>query len=129
MLMLNILFMCLLGIIIGIISGQTGILFTGFIIVFLKYLDVGDYKTILGTTLYITLFPITIGAVIEFYKAKKINFLAGNLLITTIVIGSYIGSKLVLNDSYNLTEKKIKYMSAILAFFSSCLFFISAYNL
>ena len=127
--MFNTILICLLGFIIGVISGETGILFTGFIVYFLKYLDVGDYKTILGTILYVTLFPITIGAVIEFYKAKKINFFAGNLLIITIIIGSYIGSKIVLNDNYSLTEKKIKYISAILTFFSSCLFFISAYNL
>jgi uncharacterized membrane protein YfcA len=129
MLILNILLICLLGIIIGIMSGVTGILFTGFFILFLKYLDVGDYKTILGTTLYVTLFPITIGAVIEFYRAKKINFVAGNFLLITIAIGGYIGSKLVLNDVYTLTEKKIKYMSAILALCSSGFFFYSAYNL
>jgi uncharacterized membrane protein YfcA len=92
-------------------------------------LDIGDYKTILGTVLYVTLFPITIGAVIEFYRAKKINFVAGNLLLITVLIGSYIGSKLVLNDDYTLTEKKIKYISGVLALFSSGLFFNSAYNL
>jgi uncharacterized membrane protein YfcA len=127
--MFNLILICLLGIIIGIISGLTGILFTGVAVVLLKFLDIGDYKTILGTILYVTLFPITIGAVIEFYKAKKINFVAGNLLLITIIIGSYIGSKLVLNDTYSLSEKKIKYISGILTFFSSSLFFYSAYNL
>ena len=127
--MFNIILICLLGIIIGIMSGVTGILFTGFIIVFLNHINVGDYKTILGTTLYVTLFPLTIGAVIEFYRAKKINFIVGNLLLITIIIGSYIGSKLVLNNKYSLTEKKIKYISGVLALFSSGLFFNSAYNL
>jgi uncharacterized membrane protein YfcA len=129
MLIFNIILVCLLGFIIGIASGITGVLFTGFAVVFLKFLDIGDYKTILGTVLYVTLFPITIGAVIEFYRAKKINFVSGNLLLISVVIGSYIGSKLVLNDAYTLTEKKIKYISGVLALCSSCLFFYSAYNL
>ena len=127
--MFNIIFVCLIGIIIGLISGITGVLFTGFAIILFKYLDVGDYKTILGTTLYVLLFPLTIGSIVEFYKAKKINFAVGNLLLVSLLIGSYIGSKLVLDDSYSLTEKKIKYMSAILSFFSSILFFTQAYKL
>ena len=127
--MMNIILICLIGIIIGLITGVTGVLFSGFAVVALKYLDVGDYKTILGTVLYILLFPLSICSTIEFYKAKKINFFVGNLLLITFIIGGYIGSKLVLNDYYNLSEKKIKYISAILSLFSGGLFFVEAYNL
>jgi len=127
--MLNIIIICLIGIIIGIISGITGILFSGFAIILFKYLDVGDYKTILGTVLYITLFPLTIGSVVEFYNAKKINFFVGNLLLITFIIGGYFGSKLVLDEKFKVTEKQIKYISAILSFFSAILFFLEADNL
>ena len=127
--MLNIIIICLIGIIIGIISGITGILFSGFAIILFKYLDVGDYKTILGTVLYITLFPLTIGSVVEFYNAKKINFFVGNLLLITFIIGGYFGSKLVLDEKFKVTEKQIKYISAILSFFSAILFFLEAHNL
>jgi uncharacterized membrane protein YfcA len=127
--MLNIIFICLIGIILGLISGSTGIVFSGFALVLFKYLSVGDYKTILGTVIYIFLFPLTIGSIWEFYKAKKINFFVGNLTLISLIIGSYFGSKLVLNDNYSLTEKKIKYISAILSFICGGLFLLQAYNL
>ena len=89
----------------------------------------GDYKTILGTVLYVILFPLSVGSVWEFYKAKKINFFVGNILIITMVVGSYFGSKLVLDERFQLTEKTIKYITAIMTFIVSIVFFIAAYNL
>lgn len=100
-----------------------------FFILLFKYLDVGDYKTILGTVLYVLLFPLTFGSIMEFYKAKKINFFVGNILLITMIIGSYIGSKLVLDDHFKISEKTIKYISAIITFIASMLFFIHAYQL
>jgi uncharacterized membrane protein YfcA len=127
--MFNTIVICIIGLISGILLGLTGILPLGFFILLLKYLDVGDYKTILGTVLYVILFPLSIGSVLEFYKAKKINFFAGNILLITMIIGSYIGSKLVLDEHFKLTEKTIKYISAAMTFIFSIAFFITAYNL
>jgi uncharacterized membrane protein YfcA len=127
--MLNMIFICLIGIILGLISGSTGNLFTGFAVVLFKYLSVGDYKTILGTVIYVLLFPLTIGSVWEFYKAKKINFLVGNITLISLIIGSFFGSKLVLNDNYKLSEKSIKYISAFFSFLGGGLFLFEAYNL
>jgi uncharacterized membrane protein YfcA len=127
--MFTTIYICLIGILSGILLGLTGILPLGFFILLLKYLDVGDYKTILGTVLYVVLFPLTIGSVLEFYKAKKINFFVGNILLVTMIIGSYIGSKLVLDDHFKFTEKTIKYISAAMTFTFSIAFFITAYNL
>jgi uncharacterized membrane protein YfcA len=120
---------CLIGILSGILLGITGILPLGFFILLFKYLNVGDYKTILGTVLYVILFPLSIGSVLEFYKAKKINFFVGNILLFTMIIGSYIGSKLVLDEHFKFTEKTIKYISSAMTFVASILFFINAYNL
>jgi uncharacterized membrane protein YfcA len=83
----------------------------------------------MGTVLYVILFPLTIGSVWEFYKAKKINFFVGNILLVTIIIGSYFGSKLVLDEHFQLTEKTIKYITAVMTFTFSIFFFIAAYNL
>ena len=127
--MFNTIFVGLIGLISGLLLGLTGILPLGFFIILLKYLNVGDYKTILGTVLYVILFPLSIGSVFEFYKAKKINFFVGNILLITMAIGSYFGSKLVLDERFKITEKKIKYITAILLLFSSMLFFIEAYKL
>ena len=96
--MFNTIFVGLIGLISGLLLGLTGILPLGFFIILLKYLNVGDYKTILGTVLYVILFPLSIGSVFEFYKAKKINFFVGNILLITMAIGSYFGSKLVLDE-------------------------------
>lgn len=120
---------CIIGIISGILLGLTGILPLGFFILLFKYLNVGDYKTILGTVLYVILFPLSIGSVLEFYKAKKINFFVGNILLITMVIGSYIGSKLVIDEHFKFTEKTIKYITAIMTLVASILFFIDANSL
>ena len=127
--MITAIYICLIGIISGILLGLTGILPLGFFILLFKYLNVGDYKTILGTVLYVVVFPLSIGSVLEFYRAKKINFFVGNILLVTMIIGSYIGSKLVLDDHFKFTEKTIKYISATMTLVASILFFISAYNL
>ena len=127
--MFNTIFVIIIGLISGLLLGLTGILPLGFFIILLKYLDVGDYKTILGTVLYVILFPLSVGSVWEFYKAKKINFFVGNILIITMVVGSYFGSKLVLDERFQLTEKTIKYITAIMTFIVSIVFFIAAYNL
>ena len=107
--------------------GLTGILPLGFFIILFKFLNVGDYKTIIGTTLYVMVFPLTFGSVWEFYKAKKLNFFVGNVLIITMVIGSYFGSKLVIDEHFKLTEKTIKYISAVMTLTASIFFFITSF--
>ena len=127
--MFNTIFVALIGLISGLLLGLTGILPLGFFIILFKFLNVGDYKTILGTVLYVILFPLSLGSVWEFYKAKKINFFVGNILIITMVIGSYFGSKLVIDEHFQLTEKTIKYISAVMTLTASIFFFITAYNI
>jgi len=127
--MFNTIFVALIGLISGLLLGITGILPLGFFIILFKFLNVGDYKTILGTVLYVILFPLSLGSVWEFYKAKKINFFVGNILIITMVIGSYFGSKLVIDEHFQFTEKTIKYISAVMTLIASIIFFITAYNL
>lgn len=127
--MFNIILICLIGLISGLLLGLTGILPLGFFVLFLKYLNVGDYKTVLGTVLYVFLFPISVGSVFEFYKAKKINFFIGNILLITLIIGSYISSKFLLEEQFKITEKTIKYISCVMTFLASIVFFIDAYNL
>ena len=127
--MFNTILIILIGLISGLLLGLTGILPLGFFIILFKFLNVGDYKTIMGTVLYVLLFPLTFGSVWEFYKAKKLNFFVGNVLIITMVIGSYFGSKLVLDERFQLTEKTIKYITAVMTFIFSIVFFITAYNL
>lgn len=118
----------ILGLVSGLFLGITGIAPTGLILLALDYFKIGNYITNLGTVLFLNLFPITLGSVWEFYKSDKINYSMGFLLLFTIIIGSYIGSKLVVGDKYKLTTKIIKYITSLLGFVIGITFLVSAYN-
>jgi len=116
----------IVGLICGIFLGITGIPPTGLVILALDYFKIDDYTRILGTVIFINLFPISIGSAVDFYKAQKINYIMGIILFLSIVLGGFLGSKLVLNKNYKLSKKTIKYLTFILALLSSIGFLISA---
>jgi uncharacterized membrane protein YfcA len=93
----------------------------------LDYLNIGDYRSNLGAILFLNLFPYTIGSIYEFYKTKKINYSLGWILLFSIIVGSYIGSKYVVGAGFKLSIKQIKYISAFVGLIMCILFFISAY--
>jgi len=117
----------ILGLISGIFLGVTGILPIGIILIALDYLNIGDYISNLGAILFLNLFPVTVGSIYEFYKSKKINYSLAWILLLSIILGSYIGSKYVVGAGFKLSVKQIKYVSAILALIMMIVFFISAY--
>ncbi len=120
----------ILGTICGLFLGITGIAPTSLILLALDYFGIGNYITNLGTILFLNLFPLTLGSVWEFYKAKQINFNMGLVLLFSIIIGSFIGSKMVVGDSrLTLSEKSIKYITSVLGFIIGIVFFFSAYNM
>ena len=51
----------------------------------------------------------------------------GYILLISIVIGGYIGTKLVLQKEYELSKKTIKYISSGLGFAIGIAFLFSAY--
>ena len=114
------------GLLSGLFLGITGIPATGFTLLGLDYFKVNDYKSILGAILFLNLFPISLGSVWEFYGANKIDFTMGWILLITIVIGSYIGSKYVVSGKNQLSIKTIKYITAYFSFLTGILFLISA---
>ena len=116
----------ILGIISGMFLGITGIAPTGLILLILDYLNIGEYKKTLGAILFLNLFPITIGSIWEFYKAKQIDFNMGFVLLLSVIVGSFFGSKLVVGDKYKLTTKTIKYITSVLGIIIGISFFISA---
>ena len=117
----------ILGLISGIFLGVTGILPIGIILIALDYLNIGDYISNLGAILFINLFPVTVGSIYEFYKSNKINYSLGWILLLSIILGSYIGSKYIVGKGFKLSVKQIKYVSAILALIMTIVFFMSAY--
>jgi uncharacterized membrane protein YfcA len=117
----------ILGLICGVFLGITGILPAGIILIVLDYLNIGDYISNLGAILFLNLFPFSIGSIYEFYKTKNINYELGWILVFSIIVGSYIGSKYIVGKGFKLSIKQIKYVSAILALIMMIIFFISAY--
>ena len=105
----------------------TGIAPTRLIIIALDLLKIGDYKSNLGAMLFLNLFPISIGSTYEFYKSKQINFSLSFILLLTIMLGGFIGSKFVSGEKAKLSIKNIKYLTSILGFIIGILFLIFAY--
>ena len=117
----------ILGLLCGLFLGVTGIPPTGLVLLALDMLKIGDYKSNLGAVIFLNLFPITIGSTYEFYKSKQINFSLGFILLLTIILGSFIGSKFVVGEKAFLSTKDVKYITAYLALFVVVVFLYSAY--
>jgi uncharacterized membrane protein YfcA len=117
----------ILGLLAGLFSGMTGILPVGLLLIIFDFLKIGDYKSNLGAIALINLFPISIGSFWEFFKVDKINYSMGLILLASIVTGGYFGTKIVVNEKYNLSKKTIKYITSGLGFTIWILFLISAH--
>jgi len=128
--MLDILIAIILGLTGGLLTGFTGISNVGIILAGLSITKIiTDYKVIMGTVLYILMFPYTSGSVWHFYKNGKINFLIGNIIIVSMFLGSMVGTKIVLRSDLKISEKTIKYTTSAITFILSMYFFYSAYIL
>ena len=117
----------LLGLITGAFLGVTGMAPTGLVLILLDYFKIGEYKSNLGAILLLNMFPLTIGSIYDFYKSKSINFELGFILLFSVIVGSYLGSKTVVGNGYKLSIKQIKYITAYLGFVIFILFLNSAY--
>lgn len=116
-----------LGLTTGAFLGITGIAPTGLVLILLEYFKIGEYKSNLGAILLINLFPLTIGSIYEFYQSKSINYELGIILLFSVIIGSYFGSKIVVGTGFKLSVKQIKYITSCLGFTIFILFLNSAY--
>jgi uncharacterized membrane protein YfcA len=116
-----------LGLLSGMFLGITGIVPTGIILIILDVLKIGNYKSNIGSILLLHLFPLSIGSMYSFSKSGKINFSLVFILLITTILGSYIGSKMIIGKKSFLTDKDIKYITSFLSIFTGIVFFISAY--
>ncbi len=87
------LFLAILGVVVGVLSGMFG--FGGGILVLpsLVFLCGFSQKTATGTTLAMLLPPIGIFAFIEYYKNNMVNVPAAVILISGFLAGSILGAK------------------------------------
>jgi len=117
----------ILGLCGGFLSGFTGLTSSSFILAGISILHlIPDYKTVLGTLMYIINFPKGIGSVWLFYKENKINYFFGNIIIISMIIGSYLGTEVILSNEVNVSTKFIKYLSAFIALSAGIYFLIDA---
>ena len=123
--MFNQLLYTIIGLISGFCLGSTSFNPLSILLLILDSLKIGSYKKNLGSLMLVNTFPIAIGSAYEFYVKKQINFpLAWNLIVT-VTLGSYLGSMLVTNKKYALSDKQIKYFTGVIIIIFGIIFLYS----
>lgn len=115
-----------IGSVVGFIGGFQGIA-GGFYISMLLLLSgiVGSQRKAAGTTLLAILFPISIGAVYEYWKSDDIDIPIALIIALFYVIFAWLGAKInILTD-----EKYIVLSLGTLLFLTSFYFFYDYYKL
>jgi uncharacterized membrane protein YfcA len=114
--MFNVIIESISGLICGLILGITGYAPTSLVLYILTFFQIGSFKSDIGSLLFINLFPISIGSIMQFYKAKQINYSISFVLLITTIIGSYLGTKIILDKKYSISEQTIKYIISFVSF-------------
>jgi uncharacterized membrane protein YfcA len=117
----------IIGIVCGLCLGITGINPISLSLLILNSLDIGQFKSNLGSILFLNLFPISLGSVYEFYNANLINYPFAFTLVITMMISSYLGSKFVTDKKNEISKKTIKYIIATISIIIGCSYLYSAY--
>jgi uncharacterized membrane protein YfcA len=122
---IKILYTIIVGYLSGIFGGSIGIAGSAIMLPGIIILDIiPNYKKAIGTVLFACLPPISLLAVIEYYKKSQIDYSIGIFLCISYFIGAYCGAKLNGNSSI----KTIKYLCAIVFTFLTGHFYYDAYN-
>ena len=123
--MLRIILTILLGLCAGTVGGALGL---GPSIVFLPGLAclniISDYKTAVGTTLLAILPPLSILAVMDYYKRKKIDVPIAIVLCISYVIAVRYGAYI----NKTTSSKTLKYATFVLLFIISLYFLYKGYT-
>lgn len=114
------------GLISGLCLGATSFNPVGLILIVLQALKICDYKSNLGALMVLNLFPIAIGSFFEFYKSGQINWPLAIILILSVTLGSWFGSKIVTNKNYALSNKSIEYFTGYVCILIGIAFLIGA---
>jgi len=115
----------LIGAVAGIVGGAFGQVGTFIILPALLILNIiPDYKTAVGTILLAMLPPISVFAVVDYYKRKNIDFLAAALICVSYTIAAKYGA--VINNHYS--SKTLKMWTALTFFIAGIYFTWSSYH-
>ena len=109
----------------GVMGGALGINGSFAMLPSIMFLNiVTDYSTAIGTILLAALPPLSLLAVIEYYKRKKVDVVVSITLGICYFIAAKFGAKL--NPIF--TGKSLKYTTMVIFLLCALYFFISAYN-
>lgn len=114
----------IIGSVVGFVGGFQGIA-GGFYISMLLLVSgiVGSQRKAAGTTLLAILFPISIGAVYEYWKSDDIDIPISLIIAFFYIIFAWFGAKINI-----LTDEKYVALSLALLLFSTSLFFFHNYH-
>jgi uncharacterized membrane protein YfcA len=120
----NTIIFIIIGILSGIINGLTGLGHAGAILIGLTLSGVvNSYDTMVGTALYSQLFPVVAFGVWEFYKRKKIDYYAGNVILVCLLFSVFIGAWL----KQYVSSRYTKIITALLLLLTAFKFLQEAY--
>ena len=123
---LNILYSILIGTLSGILGGAFGLGGSFVMLPGLILLNVTkDFNTAVGTILFSLLPPVSLLAVIEYYKRGQVDIKIGTILFVTYFLSAYFGSQI--NKMYN--QKTLEYACATVFLMITVYFYYHAYNL
>lgn len=106
----EIVFLLMIGLVAGMMSGLVGIGGGVIIVPSLMFLLGFTQKTAQGTTLLMFIIPFSILGVWNYYQSGNVNVKAALIMGCSFFIGSFLGSKLAIN----IDPKTLKY---VLVFF------------
>ncbi len=124
--MLDYIIYTLFGLVSGFCLGTTSFNPVGLILLVLSALNIGDYKSNLGALMVLNVFPIAIGSFFEFYKSGLINWPLALTLCVNVTLGSYLGSKIITNKKYAISNKAIEYFTGYVSILIGIAFLIGA---
>lgn len=123
---INVIYSILIGTVSGILGGAFGlggsfIMLPGLIL----FNVVKDFNTAIGTILFSLLPPVSLLAVIQYYKRGQVDTKIGTILFVTYFLAAYLGAKI--NKMFD--EKTLEYACATVFLLITIYFYYHAYSL
>lgn len=123
---INIIYSILIGTLSGILGGAFGLGGSFIMLPGLILLNVTkDFNTAVGTILFSLLPPVSLLAVIEYYKRGQVDITIGTILFITYFLAAYIGAQI--NKMYD--QKTLEYACATVFLMITIYFYYHAYTL
>jgi len=115
----------ILGIVVGLLGGFQGITGSTYIIVgLLLFGIVPSQREAASTALLVTMLPLRLLAIYQYYKMGDVRIDLAIILIISIFIFSYRGARL----NYEIPKKYVYYSTGITTLLSSLYFFYKGIN-